>query len=187
MVHKKKQPAKPKKEYKPGTAEQDPVVHVLLRVRSENGLTMTAHQEMIRLKGAALFGKVGQPLGREFREKLNQQIQRGVKTYLFLTTREGWNGPYVTFRCGLRQVLDNLGPDKRALVPTYYAFDKAVTTWFEITSIERLTREAMNEIFVMNSGRQLMSVIASSETVFGVVVRGASVLGTRGKSAGVTA
>jgi len=145
----------------------DETVHVLLRVRSENGQTITSHRDMAVKKGAALLGKMGQPVGPDLVGRLNNQIQLGTKTYLFLTIREGWNGPYVTYRCPLRQVHEKLDPAKRALVPGYYAFEShLVKTWFEIAGVERLDRDEMNRIVVLSSGRTIMSVIASSATVF---------------------
>ena len=146
--------------------------HVLLKVRSENGQTITAHADMVAVKGAAMLGKMGQPLGPDFRESLNRQIDSGVKTYLFLTIREGWNGPYVTYRCLLRRVHETLEGEKKYLVPTYYLHERGgVKTWFEIVSMERLTREEMNRIFVLSSGREIMSVLNSSATVFHVAVK----------------
>jgi hypothetical protein len=147
-------------------------MHVLLRVRSENGQTLTAHKEMVAKRGAALLGKMGQAIGPDFKDKLNEQIGRGIRTFLFLTTREGWNGPYVTDRCLLRRVDDTLDAAKQSLVPRYYASESArIKTWFEIASMERLTREEMNRLFVQSSGREIMSVIASSATIFRVGVR----------------
>lgn len=154
----------------PPKAAQD--VHVLIRIRSENGQTTTAHSNILTRKGSALLGKMGQPVGPEFRDILNRQIESGVKTYLFLTTREGWNGPYVTFRCLLRCVHDTLDPAKRELVPTYYIAEAPrIKTWFEIATIERLSRDEMNRIFVLSSGREIMSVIRSSAAMFRVGVR----------------
>jgi hypothetical protein len=125
----------------PRKAEKTPhvgPVHVLLRVRSENGETIAAHQQMIALKGTALLGKTGQAIGPAFRDGINKQIADGVRTFLFLTTREGWNGPYVTFRCLLKGVSATVGAGKKGLIPAYYAFDTAdVKTWFELASVER--------------------------------------------------
>lgn len=155
----------------PRKAKQE-AFHVLLRVRSELGQTITAHKNIVARKGTAVLGKMGGALGPAFRLALNEQIERGIKTYLFLTTREGWNGPYVTDRCSLLHVYDALDTSKRALVPAYYASDSAtIRTWFEIASVERLTRDEMNRIFVLSSGREIMSVIASSATVFKVAVK----------------
>jgi hypothetical protein len=154
------------------TTKADAPVHVLIRVRSESGQTITAHADILAKRGSAVLGKIGQPVGPNFRDILNQQIQSGIKTYLFLTIREGWNGPYVTYRCTLRQVQDTLDPKKRTLVPSYYMADAPkINTWFEITDIERLSRDEMNKIFVLSSGRSIMSVIASSAAVFRVGVQ----------------
>jgi hypothetical protein len=150
----------------------DSPFHVLLRVRSENGQTIDAHTEIIRRKGTALLAKMGEPIGPDFINKLNEQIGRKVKTFLFLTLREGWNGPYVTYRCSLHQVSNTVPPNKHSLIPGYYGFvEAAASTWFEISSMERMTRDEMNRIFVLSSGRSIMSVIASSATVFRVALQ----------------
>lgn len=145
--------------------------HVLIRVRSENGQTINEHANVISAHGAALFGKIGQPIGATFREELNTQTAAGIKSFLFITIRDGWNGPYITYRCLLRNVAEKLTPEKRRLVPTYYLSEaSAIKTWFEVSSIVRLSRDEMNRITVISSGRQIMSVIKSSATVFRVQV-----------------
>jgi hypothetical protein len=146
--------------------------HVLLKVRSESGQTITAHADMIRAQGAAMLGKLGRPLGTPFMTLLNEQIENGFKTFLFLTLREGWNGPFVTYRCVLKRVHETLEPAKKALVPRYYAHECFhIRVWFEITSIERLTREEMSKIYVQSSGREIMSVVNTSGTVFRVGIK----------------
>ena len=90
-------------------------------------------------------------------------------TYLFVTLREGWNGPYVTYRCRLRDLFGVLPPEKRPFVPPYYATGgQQVSTWFEIAGMERLTRDEMNRITVISSGRSIMSVIGSTAATFRV-------------------
>jgi hypothetical protein len=145
--------------------------HVLLKVRSEGGQTITAHADMVTRKGTAMLGKIGKGIGAVFRDKLNLQIELGIKTFLFLTTREGWNGPFVTYRCVLQGVHPTLDVDKKTLVPSYYAHETLnIKTWFEIASIERLTPEEMNRIFVVSSGREIMGVVNTSGTIFQVGV-----------------
>lgn len=150
-------------------------VHVLIRVRSEDGQTITAHRKMIVAKGSAVLGKIGQGLGSDFIGVLNGQIAGGVPTYLFLTTREGWNGPYVTYQCRVKSVDRELPKSKRAVVPKYYSSEYAnVKTWFEILSLDKMSKWEMNQIFVVSSGREIMSVINSSATVFRVSVKRAT-------------
>jgi hypothetical protein len=103
---------------------------------------------------------------------LSAQMAEGLPTYLFLTTREGWNGPYVTYRCELRGIYRTLDDAKRALVPQYYAHNyNDIATWLEISSIDKLSRDDMNRIFVLSSGRSIMSVIQTSAVVFRVGIK----------------
>lgn len=165
--------AKPK-QTTPDTEPREVPVHVLIRVRSEDGRTIDAHANVAATHGATVFGKIGKPIGPAFRKALNEQIARGTKTYLFMTTREGWNGPYVTYRCPLRRVHDDLDVAKRKLVPAYYLAEAPkIQTWFEVSSLDRLSRQEMNRIFVLSSGRSVMSVIKSTAAVFRVSVNDA--------------
>lgn len=164
--------AAPKAAAQPAKSPKPAAAHVLIRVRSENGLTLNAHAQVLSEHGVALLGKVGKPLGFDLQAALNEQIRAGVPTYLFLATREGWNGPYVTDRCRLRRIHTSLPESKRHLIPAYYASAAPqIPTWFEIADIQRLSRDEMNRIFVLSSGRDIMSVIRSSATVFKVGVR----------------
>ena len=153
--------------------KKDVPQHILLRVRSDNGQTLTEHNQIILKNDSAMLGKMGKGVGPLFVEALNQQIASGRETYLFLTTREGWNGPYVTYRCNLDGVYLDLPAKKANLVPKYYAGDaKNVSTWFEISSIGKMTKADMNQITVVSSGREIMSVISSSAVVFRVAYSG---------------
>lgn len=159
---------------KPHSASKSAVVptgpyHVLMRVRSADGLTVRAHRDVIARQGTAMLGKLGKALGSKFIAELNVQITNGVPTYLFLTTREGWNGPYVTYQCRLTRVESTLPESKVDLVPSYYSYDRSsIGTWFEITTVYKMSRQEMNQITVVSSGREIMSVIASSASTFRV-------------------
>jgi hypothetical protein len=146
--------------------------HVLIRVRSEDGATISEHYRVLQEQGRALIGKVGKALGDGFMEQLNRQIASGTETYLFLTTKNGWRGSiYTTYQCGLEAVHNTLLPGKRDLVPDYYAAEyEGIGTWFEITSMYELERDEMNRIEVVSSGRTIMSVIKSMASVFKVRV-----------------
>lgn len=147
--------------------------HILLRVRSDGGDTIAAHNAMVNAKGAALLGKMGKPLGEKFVNILNDEIADGKATYLFLTTREGWNGPYVTYQCKLRCVYPTLPSGKEELIPAYYFSERGkASTWFEISAIGKMSKEEMNRIKVRSSGRVIMSVISSSAVVFYVTYPG---------------
>ncbi len=160
-----------RKPIRPAAAEPPPT-HVLIRVRAEEGLTIEAHGGVIAKYGTALFGQFGRPIGPAFRDSLNRQAASGQKTYLFITTRLGWRGEYITYRCPLRQVFDSLDDSKRHLVPSYYVGQAPyIRAWFEIAGIERLGRDEMSRIHVLSSGRSIVNAIFSKAVVFRVVVR----------------
>lgn len=131
--------------------------------------TLNDHQRIIAARGIAIFGKMGKPLGPAFIDALNDQTSRGIDTYFFLTMKQGWSGPYVTYQCPLRHVYGELPDSKLGLVPRYYANAyKTIKTWFEISGMERMSRLDMNRIFVISSGREIMSVMGSTAAVFRV-------------------
>ena len=144
--------------------------HILLKVHSEAGLTISAHMEMVKRRGVALLGKMGSPLGKDFQEALNEQIARGVETYLFLATRGKCHGEYVIHRCVLLNVYDGLlDPKREALVPLYYAYEiSGIYTWFEISGIHLLSHEQADRIFVLSSGNSILSVITGRASLFRV-------------------
>jgi hypothetical protein len=154
---------------KPNFAAKE-IAHVALKVRTEtNGNTIKEHTKVVEKYGVALLGKMGQAIGTAFRNSLNDQIERGVRTYLFLTIREGWHGSFSTYQCLLRKVSASLDEEKKLFVPKYYVYESpTIKTWFEISSIELMTRENMNRIYVLTSGRSIMSVMNSSATIFRV-------------------
>lgn len=143
--------------------------HLLLRVRSEEGQTVTEHSAMIKNRGKAMLGKLGQAIGPDLIAALKKQISEGIPTYLFLTLREGWNGPYVTYKCTLLDLHLEISEDQELFAPRYYKTSwYEVSTWFEIKSMEKMNRDDMNRIYVLSSGREIMSVIKSSASVFRV-------------------
>jgi hypothetical protein len=167
---------KPGPKAKPKSAPESSL-HVLLRTRNELGVTFSAHAEILARSGSVFFGKMGRPIGPKLHEDLNAQIARGVTTYLYLTTRERWNGAYVTEALKLRQVHSKVAPEKLSLVPLYYVADAPnIQTWFEAVAMARLSRDEMNRIYVISSGREIMSVIKSTAAVFKVSVRAAPTL-----------
>jgi hypothetical protein len=144
--------------------------HLLLKVRSGGGETISAHTEMINRRGSALFGKMGSALGNNFQKALNDQISRNVRTYLFLATLQGNTGQHAIYQCPLIAVHDGmLDSRQEELVPEYYSYQiDGIWTWFEIAGIELLTPAEANAIFVLSSGRKFLDVIRARNAVFRV-------------------
>jgi len=54
------------------SASSKDVHHVLIRVRSDEGQTILAHDAILRAKGTALLGKMGKPIGDKYIDLLKQ-------------------------------------------------------------------------------------------------------------------
>lgn len=151
-----------------GEVRENPKTHILLKVRSEHGLTIDAHSHIIAEKGAAFFGKFGDGIGKNFQDELNNQIKQGIKTYLFLLTKESL-GKLSIYQCLLKQVHEVLQEDSKILVPRYYIHKSSfIKTWFEITTMKHLTREEMDRIYLLDSGHEIQTILSEHETAFRV-------------------
>ena len=154
---------------------QGEIFHILLKVRSDNGRTILEHKRVVNENGVALLGKFGSPISKNFQAALNAQIQRGTKTFLFLMTldRAGKERSYSTHGCELLRVHDGLLDNtKESLVPSYYRADmSSVGSWFEISSLKLLSQEETNKLYVLSSGREIMSAIKGMASVFRVGLR----------------
>src|SRR5262245_2723838 len=64
-------------------------VHLLVRYRDppEGIDTIGEHEKLLRVHGAVWFGKFGKAVGGGSVDRMQDQIARGVPTYLYLTTR----------------------------------------------------------------------------------------------------
>jgi hypothetical protein len=147
--------------------------HVLMRVVSAQGHTVSAHKEMVARKGVALFGKMGRPISKNFQDTLNGQIANGEETFFFLITREGVKHEYITHKCRLTHVYAGmLDAAKQSLVPDYYAHDiPNIQTWFEITTFVRLTPDEAAAIYTLSTGEGIMKALKGTGSVFRVGVR----------------
>lgn len=163
---------KPKKQTDETLVEVEQPVHILLRVHSDSGRTISAHSKIIAEKGKALLGKMGRNMSDVFINALNDQIKDGIKTYLFLMIREGWNSSYVIYRCPLNKVSNILETADRGFVPKYYIFESPdVKAWFEITAIQSLPKEYIEKIFVISSNRPITTAVNSRTSTFRVGIK----------------
>lgn len=155
------------------TSKSETTTHALMRVASAQGLTVSAHKEMVERRGLALFGKMGKPISKDFQDTLNGQIASGTDTFFFLITRDGNNREYVIHKCRLTQVYAGmLDAAKQPLVPNYYARDiPNIATWFEIATFTRLTADEMATIYTLSTGEEITKALKGTGSIFRVGVR----------------
>jgi hypothetical protein len=154
-------------------------VHVVLRVRSDDGRTMEEHVKVFKKSGKVLFAKIGKGLGGPFFDQLNYQIENKVPTYFFIAVYEGWNQPFSFIKCDLLKVHTSITDEQVHLVPAYIQPSKnAVSTWFEIDGLTRLATEDVKRIQLATSGREISSSLRGTTAIFRVVINGNTPLKT---------
>ena len=179
-------PLVPKKKPRKGVATasrtstvKDEVAHVIVRVRSEDGLTITAHRNIINLHGMALFAKIGRGLTPAVVSLINQQIQQDVPTYLFIATFDGWKEPFAIYQCKLNRISTVIAPEQMEFVPTYlHGIASTVGTWFEICGIKRIAKEDIRRIHIFTSDREVSGALRGPAALFKVKISGTSDLKT---------
>lgn len=149
------------------------VQHVVIRVKSDNGNTISGHKKVIEINGRVLFGKIGKDLGTAFIDQLNSQINREVTTYLFVATYEGWNVPFGIYQCKLLRVHVGLRDLDKELIPKYlHPVINGINTWFEIQTIHRVSAEEVKRIYILSSGREINGAMRGTTAVFRVGIKG---------------
>jgi hypothetical protein len=143
------------------------VAHLLLKYSPTTADTIGEHAAILQRHGRVMLGKFGTPVSTTVQKWLNTQIQRGTPTLLFLTRRD--NDLYRTHRCRLEAVQPTLSSSDQHLVPRYYR-NATIHTWFRLVDIRELGDAEMKCLYVISSGRPVMSVVTSSSTSFIVAI-----------------
>lgn len=145
--------------------------HVLIRVRSEDGKTMMQHSRVLSESGVVMFGKMGSALGRDLIADLSAQIVAGVKTYVIFAVKKGWNGKYHFYKAELVSLSASISAEDLLLVPDYYRADsQKVSAWLKLRSLEGMTHAEATTVYVISSGREALSSLNSSASVFRVCI-----------------
>ena len=154
-------------------------VHIVLRVRSDDGRTMEEHVQILKKSGRVLFAKIGKGLGAPFFNQLSYQIENKIPTYFFIAVYEGWNQPFSFIKCNLLNVYPTIKDEQLELVPAYiHPSRNAVNTWFEIDGFSRLATEEVKRLQLATTGREVSSSLRGTTAIFRVVVTGDTLLKT---------
>jgi hypothetical protein len=153
------------------------VAHIMIRVRSEDGMTIASHKSVIALHGKVLFAKIGKGLSVGLASILNQQIQAGTATHLFIATFDGWKQPFAIYQCNLGGVYAALDKDLLQFVPNYMKGNvSSVGTWLEISSLQRVSQDEVKRIHIFTSGREVSGSLRGATAMFKVGISGPSEL-----------
>jgi len=133
--------------------EKQPI-HLLLRF-SDNiykGGTIAAHQEVIDQYGAVWFGKMGSTVSQVHIDKLNQQVEENIPTYVYLVKGNRRKSTY--YISTLLLASKTLPDDEARLVPRYYAdlnISKYVKFWVKLGDFGILEAAELNKMKVASS------------------------------------
>lgn len=154
-------------------------VHPLVRVKSEDGLTVSAHRRVIQKTGKVYFAKLGKVISDEFLSSLIEQINKCIPTYLFVAVFDGWSKPLALYKCKLEAVHSVVDDEFVSLIPNHIQpLKPAVKTWFLISSMDRLAKNQVCRITVASSGKEVLSSLRGMTPFFKTVVKGDGELAT---------
>ena len=146
-----------------------PPIHIALRVSASasNGAEdpFEAHAAVLEANGAVLFGKVGRPMGTSTMALVNEQVERGIPTYLFLAAPAAMR--MRVFRGQVEAVGPATAQHDAALVPAYYKqqnLTARIGSWFRLSSLERDEVATLRGLVNAKSGRPVLSLFAASRS-----------------------
>jgi hypothetical protein len=142
-------------------------VHVVLRIplitringRSFN--TVEAHNQVTRSIGRVAFAKFGNPGSRARCERIKEQIDNQVETFLILVAKQGER--YLGFQSRLSSVhYGKPSPEILSIAPNYYREQESPGLWF-ITSTPFMSCD-LRAFCLSTNGRPLLDVIRECRT-----------------------
>jgi len=139
-------------------------IHLLVRF-SDSLLrdrdTISEHNHVIKREGAVWFGKMGATVAQRHIDVLNNQVQEGVPTFVYLV--KGNRRKSTIYRGSLAVASKSLPKEEKHLIPTYYAdldIPKYVRFWVKLTEIVPIEFSDLQKMQVASS------VLPIRETLF---------------------
>jgi len=136
--------------------------------------TIGRHQEVIQKKKAVWLAKQGQPLGHAKIRILNDQIEAGVPTFVFLVSRQF--ARYEWHRGTLLRVAGDVPPHERCLIPRYYVNCpglKSARLWLKMSCLTPAPDAELNSLHVASSGSDIYTALHASIAGMFFVLSGA--------------
>ncbi len=135
------------------TMKED-VLHLVVRFSDtmfDVGDVVNRHNEIVVKRGAVWFGKLGQTISPSRIERLNQQIEKNIPTFLYLV--RGSRKKSTIYRAALMLVSKEM-PNDHMVFPAYYGERKLLQfmkVWMKIGKIEGIESSEMKNLKAINS------------------------------------
>lgn len=148
---------------------QAPAIHLVLRFSDRLGKiqdTVSEHIAIIERHGQVWFGKLGKPLGQPNVKKINQQVEKGIPTYLYLV-QKGDQG-YSTYRGRIVCVTTEFPAGEEQLIPTYYSALNGpdIRFWVKVFDLHPAEADALSRLASVTSPDPIKHTLASSMAGF---------------------
>ena len=146
----------------------DKPVHLLIRFSNsllKTGDTIDEHNKVVEQKGAVWFGKMGSTVSQKHIDVLNEQIEKGVPTYLYLV--KGNRRKSTFYKAELIYASKSLPDEEKDLVPTYYQeldIPRFVKFWAKIGTITPADPADLRQLKVASSVFPISETLAKSSS-----------------------
>ena len=134
-----------------------PVINIITQDGEEN--VIVAHNSIFTKDGRVAFGKFGIPPSSKVIDELTGQINKGIRTYLYLVTRK--NDAYHGHRAPIVTIFNN-GTKRRLTARHPRYVDSKVSYWFVLSG--PFKKAALGPLRLFSSGREVLTVVAETRT-----------------------
>ena len=133
------------------------------------GDVVSLHNQVVEKHGAVWFGKLGQTISQSRVEKLNQQVEKNIPTFLYLV--KGNRRKSTAYQASLLLVSKE-NPKDNALIPPYYAEKdllQYMKAWMKVEEIEAIEMSEMKSLKAINSVFPISETLVRSSSGYFLV------------------
>jgi hypothetical protein len=139
------------------------------------GDVVALHNAIVTAHGSVWFGKLGQTLSQGRVDMLNQQVEKGISTFLYLV--KGNRRKSTASRASLFQVAKEM-PNEPSLMPEYYTekgLIQFMKAWMKIGWIEAIAMSEMDKLKATNSIFPIAETLVRSSSGYFLVQESKSI------------
>ena len=128
------------------------------------------HNEVVAKYGFVWFGKLGNPLSLKRIDMLNEQLSKGVLTYVYLV--KGNQARSTAYRATLFSLARELAPKEQERIPRYYFENDLVQymkSWLKIGEIEPIEMSGMGTLKALGSINSIQETLGRSASGYFLV------------------
>jgi hypothetical protein len=151
----------------------DKTFHLVVRFSdSLFGITdvIKKHNDIVAKHSYVWFGKMGSTVSLSRMEMLNQQVSKGIPTYVYLVT--GNRKKSTAYRANLLFITRELAPKEQKRMPKYYSDNDLVhymKAWLKMGEIEPVEMLALSNLKTTSSINSIQETLVRSSSGYFLV------------------